>query len=192
MSDDAIDDFLGDEPKRGPGRPPGPSGPPDYEKVNQSGSLSGNGIQRVSYTHEAMIDLLIARPMITQAEIAAVFGYTQAWVSRIVRSDAFREMIAARKSELVDPLILQSIDTRLNALVEQSIEVLQDKLQASPSADIALKALEVGSRALGYGAAKNAGTSIVQNFVVAMPQKEDSSQGWAERFGRPAIEGVVS
>ena len=38
-------------------------------------------VQKVSYSHDAMIDLMIAEPRITQTQLAAKFGYSVGWVS---------------------------------------------------------------------------------------------------------------
>jgi hypothetical protein len=135
-------------------------------------------LAELRYTHDAMIDVLISNPMISQNQLAAHFGYSPPWISRILRSDSFREALARRKAEVVDPLILQTLEAQFESLVERSLEVLQDKLNnGNPSADVALKALDIGSRALGYGA-KQAGVTVNQQFVVAMPQKAASGDEW--------------
>jgi hypothetical protein len=65
----------------------------------------------------------------------------------------------------------------MEALAHQSLEVLQENLMGKRSADVALKALELTSRALGYGA-KQVGVQLTQNFVVAMPQKAADGDSW--------------
>jgi hypothetical protein len=148
-----------------------------------SATSTGNVIEKVSYSHKAMIDLMVANPMISQGELARAFGYTQPWISRILRSDSFREQLAQRTTELMDPLVLQSIEQRFEALVTQSLDILEQKLspQASPSADLALKAAELGSRALGYGA-RQGNINVQGTFVVAMPEKAASSSEWLSRL----------
>lgn len=152
--------------------------------------MNDNAIQKCSYTHEGMIDLLLANPTISQKDVAAYFGFTQGWVSRILSSDAFREMYAKRKQELIDPLLTQSVETRLEALCLQSIEVLEQKLESSPSADIALKALEVTARAKGYGAAKSPSAQF--NFVVHMPTKAANPQEWLDGHKPNTLEAVAT
>jgi hypothetical protein len=153
------------------------------EVSRMSAVSTGNVIEKLSYSHKAMIDLIVANPMISQGELARAFGYTQPWISRILRSDSFREQLAERTSELVDPLVLQSIEQRFEALVTMSLDVLEEKLQrsAQPSADLALKAAELGSRALGYGA-RQGNISVQGTFVVAMPEKAANSQEWLSRL----------
>lgn len=145
-----------------------------------------NAIIKVNYTHDAMIDLLIANPSITQNRLAAHFGYTPAWVSRILASDAFQERLAQRKDEIVDPQIRATVEERMRSLVIQSLEVLMQKLEAPAEMvpfGAAAKALEVSSRALGYGVARAPEVNVAQ-FVVHVPPKAASSREWEAEFSR--------
>lgn len=147
---------------------------------------AATAIARVKYTHDAMIDLIVANPAVSQADIAKHFGYTQPWVSRIMNSDAFQARLALRKEELVDPSIVASIDEKLRALASKSLDVVLEKLTATNSADIGLKALEISSRALGYGA-RQQNLNVQQNFVVALPPKAQSSEDWAAAHGNTIV-----
>lgn len=135
-------------------------------------------IEKISYTHDAMIDLLIAQPMIAQVDVARHFGYTQGWVSRVIRSDAFRERLASRKTELTDPLLIQAVESQFEVLLAESLRILQEKVELpNAPADLVLKTAELSARALGYGA-KNAGVQINQQFVCAMPEKAKTAEEW--------------
>lgn len=138
-------------------------------------------IAKPSYTHAAMIDVIVMNPMVSQRDLAAHFGFTESWISQILRSDALRELLAARKAELIDPVVLQGIEKRMEALAMQSLEILQENLQTKRSADVAIKALDLTTRALGFGV-KAVGVQINQNFVVAMPQKEVDGESWTRRY----------
>ena len=142
---------------------------------------AATAIARVNYSHDAMIDLIIARPGVKQGELAKHFGYTQAWVSRVMNSDAFLARLAQRKNDLVDPAIALTIDERLRAVAAKSLDVVLEKLELAPSGDFALEAAEMASKALGYGA-RQQNLNLQQNFVVAMPQKADSAESWAGKY----------
>ena len=71
---------------------------------------AAGAIQRVKYTHDALIDMIIANPAVSQGQLATAFGYTQGWLSRVMNSDAFQARLAARKMEVVDPQLVLSID----------------------------------------------------------------------------------
>jgi len=142
-------------------------------------------LQKVHYTHDAMIDLIIADPSISQGQIAAHFGYTQGWVSQVFNSDAFKERLAARKEEIIDPVLRLSIEERLRALADTSIKVLLEKLHETPNANVAIRALDVATRALGYGARPNA--TQINNYVAVVPSRAQSAEEW-ERTVRTTSE----
>ena len=143
---------------------------------------AAGAIQRVKYTHDALIDMIIANPAVSQGQLATAFGYTQGWLSRVMNSDAFQARLAARKMEVVDPQLVLSIDEKLRALASKSLDVVLDKLAVTQNPDTALKALEVTSKALGYGA-RQQNLNVQQNFVVALPPKAASASEWAAVHG---------
>lgn len=124
-------------------------------------------IAKVSYTHDAMIDFIIAQPTISQGQLAAKFGYTPAWISQIISSDAFQSRLAARRDELVDPEIIASVKLNFEALVRRSQELLLAKLNRRAEEvpdNLVLRTLEAASRAAGYGA-KDTSINLTVNQV---------------------------
>ena len=138
----------------------------------------------MSYTHDAMIDLLIARPELSQKELAAHFGMNYAWISRVVRSDAFQARLAERKAQLVDPIITQSLEEKLKVAADKSLERLIHKMDNAPAmaaGDLELQVLSISTKALGMGARERGGPN--QNnfqFVVNLPQKAASQEAWVQ------------
>ena len=109
-------------------------------------------IQKMRYSHEAMVDLIVSNPWISQNELAAHFGYSPSWISCVIASDAFQAALAARREEVVDPAMKATIEERFRALVVKSLEVLASKLNAPVVSDnVALRAAELGAKALGIG-----------------------------------------
>jgi hypothetical protein len=158
-------------------------------EVAESAKESGRGIQRVRYTHDAMIDLMLMRPGISQNEIALYFNYSVGWVSSVVNSDAFQARLAARKTEVVDPIVVKNLEERMDTLAHQSLDVLQKKLQATENPDLAVKALELSTKALGMGARAQ---NVQQNntFVVALPEKAADEKAWAATAKGNIIDAV--
>lgn len=149
----------------------------------ESTESAANSIQRVRYTHDSMIDLMLATPGISNAQLAAHFGYTQAWVSRVVNSDAFNARLAERKDEVIDPAIRLSIGEKFRAAADASLDIVLNKLHATNSAELALKVMDISVKAMGYGA-RNAEQTVVNNtFVVALPGKAASAGEWALEHG---------
>lgn len=109
-------------------------------------------LARVRYTHVDMIDFLLANPGISQNALAARYGYSPAWVSNIMASDAWQSQLAKRREEMVDPALALTIKERMNGLTLRSIEVVMAKLdQPGVSDNVALRALELGAKASGLG-----------------------------------------
>lgn len=120
----------------------------------QPGPPAALRLQKISYTHDAMIDMIIQEPSISQGKLALAFGYTQAWVSIVMASDAFQARLAERKEELIDPAIRATIEERFRAVTNRSLEILAEKLakEADKIPDnLALRCAELGAKALGVG-----------------------------------------
>jgi hypothetical protein len=163
-----------------------------------SGTDSAAGaLQRVRYSHDAMIDLILAHPQVTQGQLAEHFNYTQAWISRIMNSDAFQARLAERKTELVDPTIIATLEEKFRVTADLSLEIVMSKLEAqvklpasAQDGKFALAALEVSQRALGFGARQAPGT-VNQTAVVIVPAKAESQESWVESAQR-AISAAAS
>jgi hypothetical protein len=119
--------------------------------VGRDGFDEGRAIAHVSYTHDALIDMIMAEPERSQRSLAAEFGYTEGWISRIIASDVFQVRLAERKAQLVDPEIARTMNERLEAMAQQSLEIVERKLEQTKNPLYALQALGLASRALGYG-----------------------------------------
>ena len=150
-------------------------------------------IAKVSYTHDAMIDLIIASPAISQGKLAQHFGYTQGWVSQIMSSDAWKVRLAERKGELSDPTVVATVMERLEGLARHSVNMIQQSMDANPGkVDVALKALEISTRALGYGASAGSGVNVQVNNVVAfVPEKAASARVWEDQY-RPPTPAILA
>lgn len=141
--------------------------------------FSGNRIQKVRYTHEAMIDVILAEPTITQNELAVRFERSVGWISVVMGSDAFQGALAKRRDDVTDPFLIATIEERFRGLAQQSLQVISDKLEATKNADLALKALDISSKALGFGARAGQTNNVQNNFVVALPPKIAAAADWA-------------
>lgn len=109
-------------------------------------------IDRISYTHDAVIDFIIANPSASQGNIASTFGYTPAWMSTIINSDAFQARLRARRGEIVDPALLATVNDRFKNVLSRSLEKLADLLETpSPPPNVILKAVELGARGMDVG-----------------------------------------
>lgn len=136
-------------------------------------------IQTVKFTHDAIIDTIIANPAISQGDLAKEFGYTQGWMSIIINSDAFQQRLAERKAELIDPKIRASIEDRIDALAKRSLDKLLDRLDnGTPISNGDL----VRMAQLGIGDRNKGPQQAVQNnlYVVHVPPPAPSAQDWMQ------------
>lgn len=139
---------------------------------------------KLRYTHLDMIDFIILHPEVSQEALGARYGFSGAWVSNVMASDAWKSQMAKRRSELVDPALLDGIAERFKGLARLSLERLQEKLQAPQVSDgLVLKAVELGARGLEIG---GFGRPTVQAPAVAVP--EDRLSRLASRL--EALQGV--
>jgi hypothetical protein len=109
-------------------------------------------LAKLNYSHEAMIDLIIAKPGISQKELAIAFGYTPSWICNALASDIFQMQLDKRRKEVIDPTLIATIEERLRGMLIQGINVVQEKL-AEPNVkpEVALRAIELGAKGLGIG-----------------------------------------
>lgn len=111
-------------------------------------------IAKVGYSHLGMIDMILANPGISQNRLADHFSVTPSWISQIISSDAFQIALANRRKEIVDPLLIATVEENFQALVSRSQDILMQKLNRSPDQipdQLALRTLEIAGRAAGYG-----------------------------------------
>lgn len=138
-----------------------------------------DAIKKLSYTHDALIDLIIAHPELSQGALAAHFGYTQSWICQVIASDAFQSALAKRKDELIDPVLRNTVEENFRGMVRRSHEILMEKLNR-PTAQIpdnlALRTYELGMRGAGYGAKSpepKVQVNVVGHLEALGPRLED-------------------
>ena len=117
-----------------------------------------NGIKHARYTHEAMIDLILTNPAISQNDLAAHFGYSASWISMVITSDSFQAKLQERKAEIIDPVLRGAVEESFRGLLLRSIEIVRSKMAGEVTPQYALDVLKASSKALGYGA--RTGTQI--------------------------------
>jgi len=155
-----------------------------YEQDN------GQRLLKTRYSHEAMIDVIIAEPTIKQNKLAEMFDRSVPWISRIIGSDAFQAALAKRREELTDPFLVATIEERFRGIATQSLEIIAEKLEASKNVDLALKSLDVSVKALGFGARAGGGNTNNTQFIIQLPSKSANSSEWASQHGPMKIAGA--
>jgi hypothetical protein len=112
-------------------------------------------VQRLSYSHEALIDLIVQNPFADGLWLSAKTGYTRCWLSTIMASDAFQAKLAERRAEVINPALRTTLEEQARGLFSRSMEVLRAKFDQPPSTipdALALGMFNSSAKALGYGA----------------------------------------
>lgn len=131
-------------------------------------------IQKVSHTHEMLLNWLIENPEKSLRMCADHFGYTQAWVSQIIHSDVFQAQLKLRQGEVFSR-VAADIPEKLRGLADVAIEKVGEALEKSEDGEFALDVFDKTMHRLGYApsTARNPGLpQVVQqnNFFIG---KED-------------------
>jgi len=122
-------------------------------------------IQKLNFSHEAIIRWMLENPNATQNECAAHFGYSASWLSIIVHSDAFQ----AKWRELsgkADALVLNDIPAKMRGVASLAIEALGDQVEIAMenpnvlNRSFLLETSETLLSKLGYGAKPAVGTQV--------------------------------
>lgn len=164
---------------------------------------NGFEVKKLDYSHQALADMILTNPAMNRRELAVIFDKSDTWIQYVLNSTAFQIYLEKRKEELIDPVIRMTLEERLNSLATVSADILMTKLTMVPEklADekLALRTLEIASKSLGYGARDRGAVNVQNNFVVAMPNKVESSEAWASQYkgggceaGKQVIDAVPS
>lgn len=131
--------------------------PPAEEQIRPHPVTSDLDIPAVAaghpvYSHEAMVELMIAEPSWNYRKLAKYWGRDASWFMQILASDGFQLVLDPHRHLITDPTITATLDERFRALTLRSLDVLQDKLDGKEVSDFTvLKAAELGVKALGMG-----------------------------------------
>ncbi len=137
--------------------------------------ISKRQIQKLGYSHEAMIDAIIADPSVPQYRLAEIFDRTPNWISIVINSDAFQARLGERRRELIDPVLLASIDDRLNVIAKASLDHIMTRLTRPEagtlaSEDFLMRSADMALKALNYGARPSEKPQMIVNIGQAESQ----------------------
>lgn len=122
-------------------------------------------IQKMSHRHEAIMNFMLANPLLKLSEVAGEFNVTQAWLSTIIHSHAFQDQLSKRKNEIFDVAVLQELGDKLGAAAHQTIDAYLEKVPTL-SADQLIAAQDKLLGRLGYGTRAAQGNTIVNGNIV--------------------------
>lgn len=146
-------------------------------------------IKSVRWHHDAIIDMMIAEPSIHQNEIARQMGFTPSWLSIIVNSDAFKERLADRKAEIVDPKLAASVRDRLEGVANRAMDKILERLDSNApfSNKELLEAARLGANHI-VGLPGTGNPALTQNnlYVISSPPAPKTTSAW-----RDMVEDII-
>lgn len=73
------------------------------------------GAKTLSLKHAALADLTLCEPWLTRKQLAVRSGYCTQWIREILSSPQVQTYLAARKAQLIDPIIRKRLLERLDS-----------------------------------------------------------------------------
>lgn len=118
--------------------------------------MSSVQVRRLSHTHMAIMEYMIANPEMPLENVAAHFKYTPAWLSQLVHSDLFQMELRYWENIGLSEATL-GVRDRLNDVAHQSLARLQERLATIGNqipVDSLVDISEMALKSLGFGAPK--------------------------------------
>lgn len=108
-------------------------------------------LERLNHRHDAIILWLLSHPDRPQADCAEYFGYTQAWLSRIIHTDMFQAAYRAKAEELGVPTAL-AMKEKLLGLADVVVEATTQRIANGAASERFIEnTMKNTLSALGYG-----------------------------------------
>jgi hypothetical protein len=133
--------------------------------------------------HEMVADMLIADPNLSQREIARRLGRSEYWMSIVCNSDAFQDYLARRKEEFIDPILQATVEDRLSAVANRSMDEFLRRMDLAPGSvtnDQLIRATEVSTKSLGMGPQTKAPVMQQNLYVIPAPARPANSKEWVD------------
>lgn len=158
---------------------------------------------RLSITHEAIMDWLLANPGKGQMrKCAEYFGFTRSWLSSIIWSDAFQAKLRDKKEQIFEETVLPMRD-QMNGVAQRALERLGEKVEVIDDPKVLTDVADKMLHRLGYApkvdAAPGTQNNTQNNFYAVSPDllaaarekaKKGDLNGATDRAALPAPEGV--
>ena len=120
------------------------------------------GPKKMRYGYQAVLEMIVSDPTITQGEIAEALGYTQAWVSLIINSDAFQQELRVRNDQIFNDVIIP-LRRKVEAVAHRAVEKVAEALDGDEvGPDYSLNVADKFLHKLGYGPQKGPAMVVAQ------------------------------
>lgn len=145
-------------------------------------------VKKVNWWHERLADWMIANPQKKLSDAALEFDCSVSWISIVKNSDSFKAFFAERSAGASD-VILGGIKDRLAAVAEQTLELVEDRLDRNGMVmpyDELLSTSSMALKALGYGIASKSAPPAPSQVNVNIVTPELLAEARARRAAQLA------
>ena len=157
-------------------------------------------LSRLSITHDVIMDWLMLNPGRGQmAQCAEHFGYTRAWLSSMVHSDAFQAKLRDKQDKTFEGTVIPLRD-QMNGVAQRAIERLGEKVEVIQDPKVLADVADKMLHRLGYAPKVNAtpgggDTTNIQNNYSVSPEllanaRENAKKGDLNAAALPSPEGI--
>ena len=87
-------------------------------------------IEKVSHKHEMILQFMIANPTMLLRDVAQRFSVTQAWLSTVIHSDAFKDKLSERQDEIFG-VISADLKEQMRAIANVGLEKIARFVETS-------------------------------------------------------------
>jgi hypothetical protein len=140
---------------------------PNADQFPSLHNAEGNVVQlqRLTHRHLAIMDFMLANPVVPMSQVAVHFKVSQAWLSTVRNSDLFVARLNERR-KLMDEDQAYRIGTKMAALAEKGIDAMSGIMEdVDQSATVKLDATKTALETLGF-LGKNAQPAAPQQAPV--------------------------
>lgn len=122
--------------------------------------------RKVYQEMESIIEVILQHPEKSRKDQAALAGVSIGKFNAITGSDVFEAVRQERLSQLIDPILRESLEKNLLTTSLKAVRVVNEKLDLEPQMGEALATLKVTTAALGMTSAKSQ-VNIQNNIGIA-------------------------
>ena len=117
----------------------------------------------LSNTHNAIADWLIANPGKGQlGKCAAVFGYTQSWLSTLIHQDAFQALLKHKQGQTFQEVIIP-LHEKMSGVAHRGVEKLGEIIEETKDERLVREVTKDMLAGLGYGASRTGSPVVINN-----------------------------
>lgn len=92
-------------------------------RIGKRGGTTYHPPQKMNYTYERIVDLMLTQPEKTLTQMAQILGYSNTWFSTVTQSDVFKAYYAARRAEY-NARLADRVSGKLGAAAEVALDSL--------------------------------------------------------------------